>query len=128
MALRGATRSPEEDYDFIVLHDPQPAAILELHGKDRGRWIWRCHIDTSAPNPETWHVLRAYLTSFDAAIFTMEALVPPDLPIARVDIVRPAIDPLSPKNMPLAGATARDVLEWIGVRHTGRVSSLRRAG
>ena len=44
---------------------------------------------------------------FDAAVFTMAEFVPPDFPIARVEIIPPAIDPLSPKNMPLADATAR---------------------
>lgn len=41
--------------------------------------------------------------------------MPPDFPIAHVEIIPPAIDPLSPKNMPLADTTARSVLEWIGV-------------
>jgi trehalose synthase len=45
----------------------------------------------------------------------MEEFVPPDFPIARVAIMPPAIDPLSPKNMSLADETARSVLEWIGV-------------
>ena len=41
----------EEEYDFVFLHDPQPAGILSLRGKGTARWIWRCHIDTSQPNP-----------------------------------------------------------------------------
>ena len=45
----------------------------------------------------------------------MEDFVPRDFPISRVEIMPPAIDPLSPKNMPLADATARGVLEWIGI-------------
>jgi trehalose synthase len=105
----------EEEYDFVFLHDPQPAGILSLRGKGNARWIWRCHIDTSQPNPSVWAFLHDYLKPFDAAVFTMEAFVPPDFPIARVEIMPPAIDPLSPKNMPLADATARGVLEWIGV-------------
>lgn len=104
-----------EEYDFVFLHDPQPAGILPLRGKGNARWIWRCHIDTAQPNPHTWAFLREFLTPFDAAVFTMEAFVPPDFPIARVEIIPPAIDPLSPKNMPLADTTARGVLEWIGV-------------
>lgn len=104
-----------EEYDFVFLHDPQPAGILPLRGKGNARWIWRCHIDTSEPNPPTWAFLREFLTTFDAAVFTMEAFVPPDFPIGRVEIMPPAIDPLSPKNMPLNDATARGVLEWIGV-------------
>ena len=105
-----------EEYDFVFVHDPQPAGILALHGKGSARWIWRCHIDTASPDPHVWDFLRPFLPSYDAAVFTMAEFVPPDLPIERVEIIPPAIDPLSPKNMPLPGDTARRVLEWIGVR------------
>ena len=106
----------EAEYDFIFIHDPQPTAILPLHGRGAARWVWRCHIDTSKPNPGVWDFLRAYLTEYDAAVFTMPEFIPPDFPIARVEIIPPAIDPLSPKNLPLAESTARQVLDWIGIR------------
>jgi len=86
-----------EDYDFVFLHDPQPAAVRAMHPRGHSRWIWRCHIDTSRPNPEVWGFLRGYLKDFDAAVFTMQQFVPPDLPISRVEIIAPAIDPLSPR-------------------------------
>jgi trehalose synthase len=105
-----------EQYDFVFIHDPQPAAILPLHGKGDARWIWRCHIDTSEPNPDAWTFLRNYLTEYDAAVFTMDEFTPPDFPISRVEIMPPAIDPLSPKNLKLPEATARQILGWIGVR------------
>jgi trehalose synthase len=105
-----------DGYDFVVVHDPQPAAMLPLRGKGDARWIWRCHIETSRPNPETWEFLRGFLCDYDAAVFTLREFVPPDLPIARVAIAPPAIDPLSPKNLPLTRVTARQVLDWIGVR------------
>jgi trehalose synthase len=106
----------EDGYDFVVVHDPQPAAVLPMHGKRGARWVWRCHIETSAPNPETWDFVRGFLCDYDAAVFTLPDFVPPDLPIDRVAIVPPAIDPLSPKNLPLARITAKQVLDWIGVR------------
>jgi trehalose synthase len=105
----------EEDYDLIVVHDPQPLALLELHGKGRAKWIWRCHIDTSEPNPEVWRFVRPYLVQYDATVFTLGGFVPPDLPSSRVEIIPPAIDPESPKNMALDLNTARRVLQWIGV-------------
>ena len=105
----------EEVYDVIVVHDPQPAAILPLRGKGNARWIWRCHIDTASPNPEVWAFLRSHLEGYDAAIFTLREFLPPDLPIARVEIAPPAIDPLSPKNLDIGRATAQQVLSWIGV-------------
>lgn len=105
-----------ENYDFVFVHDPQPAALLAMRGKDQARWIWRCHIDTSEPNAQVWEFLRPFLAGYDAAVFTMEEFVPPDFPLDNVEIIPPAIDPLSPKNMPLDESTARRVLEWIGVR------------
>ncbi len=106
----------EEEYDFIFVHDPQPVALLSLHGKGAARWIWRCHIDTSNPNPEVWEFVRAYLPEYDAAVFTMAEFVPSDFPVARVEVIPPAIDPLSPKNFPLAADTARQILNWMGMR------------
>jgi trehalose synthase len=112
--------SIDSDYDFIVVHDPQPAGLAAAHGREDGtRWVWRCHIDTSQPNLETWAFLRPYLAEFDAAVFTMSEFVPPDLPVARVRTIPPAIDPLSPKNFALAEQTARQILEWIGVASRG---------
>ncbi len=105
----------EEKYDLIVVHDPQPLALLELHGRGASRWIWRCHIDTSEPNPTVWAFLRPFLVSYDAAVFTLGGFVPPDLPVGRVDVIPPAIDPQSPKNLDLGSVLATRVLEWIGV-------------
>jgi trehalose synthase len=56
------------------------------------------------------------LCDYDAAVFTLREFVPPDLPISRIAIIPPAIDPLSPKNLPLTRITAKQVLDWIGVR------------
>jgi trehalose synthase len=105
----------EEFYDLIIVHDPQPLALLHFHGKDTAKWIWRCHIDTSRPNPQVWSFLRTYLSGYDAAVFSLENFVPPDFPIERVEIIAPAIDPESPKNLELKPRNARRVLQWIGV-------------
>jgi trehalose synthase len=111
----------DDDYDFVIVHDPQPAALLSAHGKGDARWVWRCHIDTSEPDPETWAFLRPYLADFDAAVFTMPQFVPPDFPVTRVETIAPAIDPLSPKNLQLEEATSRQILEWIGIELPGRL-------
>ena len=105
----------EEEYDFVFVHDPQPAGILQYKGKGGARWVWRCHIDTSQPNPDVWAFIRPFLDLYDAAVFTMPEFVPPGLPVERVDIIPPAIDPLSPKNMALPESLSRQILDWIGV-------------
>ena len=105
----------DHEYDVIVVHDPQPVAIAQLAGRGRSRWVWRCHIDTSEPNPAVWQRLSPFLEAYDAAVFTLGGFVPPDFPIARVEIIPPAIDPESPKNVELGPHLARRVLAWIGV-------------
>src|SRR5438128_7177288 len=45
------------DYDYVFVHDPQPAAVLkfeEEEGRRHGKWVWRCHIDVSAPDADIW--------------------------------------------------------------------------
>jgi trehalose synthase len=104
-----------EEYDVVFVHDPQPAGILPFHGRNHAQWIWRCHIDTGEPNAEIWRFCSQFLQDYDAAIFTMQEFVPPDFPVERIDIIPPAIDPLSPKNLALADSTSRQVLDWIGI-------------
>jgi trehalose synthase len=105
----------EDGYDIVVVPDPQPLALRALCGPIGAKWVWRCHIDTSQPNVDVWDFLRPFLEGYDAVVFTLDEFVPPDVPIDRVEIIPPAIDPESPKNMELEPDTVRRVLEWIGV-------------
>jgi len=114
-SARNAEALDDDHYDVIVIHDPQPLALPELHGRDEARWIWRCHIDTSEPNPQVWAFLRPFLAGYDAAVFTVGGFVPPDFPLDRIEIIPPAIDPESPKNIEIDHQLATRVLDWIGV-------------
>ena len=105
----------EEEYDYIVVHDPQPAAIRYFRGRAGAKWIWRCHIDTSEPNEEALQFLRPFLEEYDAMVFTMERFVPPGLGDHRVSIMPPAIDPLSPKNMRLTRSICQEIRAWRGI-------------
>jgi trehalose synthase len=103
------------DFDYIVVHDPQPAAMRLLHGSNDARWVWRCHIDTSNPDPDVWEFLRPYVEAHDAAVFTMQQYVSPDLPKEKVFIMPPAIDPLSPKNVSLSRELCKKIIGWVGI-------------
>ena len=106
----------DDDYDVIVVHDPQPLPLRVLHGgSDDTRWVWRCHIDTSEPNADVWALLRPFVEAYDAAVFTMSEFVPARLNVPKLAVIPPAIDPLSPKNMELGRRLAVRVLRWIGV-------------
>ncbi|MBI2844962.1 MAG: glycosyltransferase [Chloroflexi bacterium] len=107
----------EDDFEFIVVHDPQPAALLHFHGRhNNARWIWRCHIDTSTPNQQVWNFLRpTYLDLYDAAVFTLERFAHPDLRVPKIAAFPPSIDPLSPKNLPMRKEEAKAIVARYGV-------------
>lgn len=108
------------EYDFVVIHDPQPAAILSFliqeHGRrPPGKWIWRCHIDLTAAQVDVWDLLRPHVQLYDAAIFTLEQYVKEDLQGPVRYILPPAIDPLSPKNVELSADTCQAILTRYGI-------------
>ena len=110
----------DEEYDFVIVHDPQPAGILAMRQsldgrRPRGLWIWRCHIDMTHAQPEVWDFLRPYVEQFDACIFTLKDYVKDDLTGPIVTIIPPAIDPVSPKNADLPAETVATILERYGI-------------
>ena len=52
--------------DVIVVHDPQPAGLIARKPDVGGRWLWRCHIDVSTPDPGVWGFLQDYVAQYDA--------------------------------------------------------------
>lgn len=109
----------DEEYDFVVMHDPQPAAIRKLildDGRgDFGCWIWRCHIDITDAQPAAWKFIRPYLEAHDCAVFTMQQYVKPDLNVDEIALIAPAIDPLSPKNRDMDPSAVTKILCENGV-------------
>lgn len=110
----------DQHYDFIVVHDPQPAGVpyflLDRAPKPvSSKWIWRCHIDLTRARPDVWSFLSRYLASYDASIFTMQEFVKPDIPTPEVALVAPTIDPLSAKNVELSRDAVGDVLRRFGI-------------
>jgi len=104
-----------DGYDIIIVHDPQPAALLHFAGRGSAIWIWRCHIDTSQPNADVLGLLRPYIDPYDALVFTMDEFVPPELRKRNIQIIPPGIDPLSPKNLSLPDDLCRRILRWAGI-------------
>ncbi|RLF16523.1 MAG: glycosyl transferase family 1 [Thermoprotei archaeon] len=97
------------DGDVVCIHDPQPLPLITY--RRGGRWVWRCHIDTSEPNLSVWSFLRGFVLKYDAVVFSLERFVPRDLAGVKVFIRYPSIDPLSDKNKPLRPSIIQEVLE-----------------
>jgi trehalose synthase len=104
-----------DGFDFVIVHDPQPLAMIE-HAHAAGRyWIWRCHIDLSAPNQSVVDFLAPWLAQYDGAVFHRREYVPDVDVLPTAYIWPPAIDPLAPKNMALSLEDARYILDQFGI-------------
>jgi len=100
--------------DFVLVHDPQPACLIE---EMRGRakcWIWRCHIDVSRPNPQVWRFLRDVVRQYDASVFSMSQFAQ-NLPHPQY-LIRPSIDPFSEKNRDLTPEEIQAVLDRLEIK------------
>jgi trehalose synthase len=105
----------EDDYDFVIVHDPQPAGVIDLVGNSRAKWIWRCHIDLSTPNEEVLSFLLPSICRYDAALFHLADYVPAAPGLPECFIWPPAIDPLAPKNMALSSEDAAYIVDQFGI-------------
>ncbi len=99
--------------DVVVIHDPQPAALIRARQDHLARWVWRCHIDLSNPHPQVWGFLRPFIEQYDAAIFSSQSFAR-QLPIPQY-LFYPCIDPLSEKNKPLDESFVQKVCDEFGV-------------
>lgn len=99
--------------DMVVIHDPQPAALINARGSSPAHWVWRCHIDLSNPHPEVWDFLRPFVQRYDAAIFSSQSFTR-QLPIPQY-LFYPCIDPLSEKNRDLEEGFIQKVCDDFGI-------------
>jgi trehalose synthase len=110
-----AAELDDSDYDFLIIHDPQPAAVIDHFPRSSARWIWRCHIDLSEPNHDVLAFLLPSLVRYDAAIFHRPEYVPDADDLPEAFIWPPAIDPLTPKNMALSPEDAAYIVDQFGI-------------
>ena len=103
------------EYDFVIIHDPQPVAMIDQFPDSDAAWIWRCHIDLSTPNEEVLNILVPSMAKYDAAIFHMPQYVPRAGDIPEAFIWPPAIDPLAPKNIALSAEDAAYIVDQFGI-------------
>jgi trehalose synthase len=111
----------DQEYDFIVAHDPQPAALLSFCRERFGnrpsdtKWIWRCHIDLTDANPTVWEFFRPFVELHHASVWTMPEFVPETLTMEHIVHAPPCIDPLSVKNLDLAMPFCHELTRQYGL-------------
>lgn len=99
--------------DLVVVHDPQPLAMI-MHYEKRQPWLWRCHIDITNANPSIWGFIQPYVNRYDGVIVSMDQYKKPDVTQPQ-HIIMPSIDPLSIKNAPIREDKRKQVLGKRGI-------------
>jgi trehalose synthase len=97
----------------VLIHDPQPAALVDFKPDNEGIWLLRCHIDISSPHQAVYDKLIPFCGKYHAAIFSVANFAKP-MPIPEY-IVPPSIDPLSEKNMELTKEEISEAAEKHGI-------------
>jgi trehalose synthase len=99
--------------DVVIIHDPQPAALIKSFPNRNGKWVWRCHIDVSKPFRPIWKYLRNFVIDYDASVFSLSAFAQ-QLP-HPIYLIAPSIDPFHDKNMELENGEIKEVYERFGI-------------
>ncbi len=97
--------------DAVLIHDPQPAPLVEFRKK--GVWIWRCHIDVSNPRTGVWNSIKKYSEQYDATVFSVSKFARA-MPLEEF-IIPPSIDPVSDKNRELTAAEIDEAANRLGI-------------
>ncbi len=100
------------DHDMVIIHDPQPLPLIK-HYRRNSPWIWRCHIDLTAPDRELWKYLKGFVECYDAVVMSLpeyrRELQTPQM------FFMPAIDPFSIANRDLSDAECMERLSHYGI-------------
>ena len=90
--------------DVVVVHDPQPAGLIEGLVAAGTHVVWTCHVGVDHPNDVTrsaWDFLLPMVAPASACTFTRASYVWDGLDRDRVTLIPPCIDPLALKNVEL---------------------------
>ncbi|MEE9515186.1 MAG: glycosyltransferase, partial [Candidatus Brocadiales bacterium] len=101
--------------DVVFIHDSQPIGLIKKRRKNGNgsRWVWRCHVDFSSPDPVVWKFLKKFIEKYDASVFSAPQFSKPLK--TRQALISPSIDPLSPKNRELKDSEISGVLERFNI-------------
>lgn len=100
------------DHDVVFIHDPQPLPLI-THYRKKSPWVWRCHLDLTAPNREVWNYLLPFVEKYDAVVLSCGEYRR-DLRKPQIYFT-PGIDPFSIVNRELSEDTVDERLAHYGI-------------
>jgi trehalose synthase len=111
-----------QEGDVVIVHDPQPAGMIDSFRAAGASVIWRCHIGIDDPNDlvrEAWAFLYPYVVKADVYVFSRQTFVWDGLDRDRTVVIHPSIDVFAPKNVDLDPETVQAALHASGILADG---------
>ncbi|MFW5865468.1 MAG: glycosyltransferase [Nanoarchaeota archaeon] len=102
-----------DENDIVVVHDPQPLALILYRKDDGSKWVWRCHIDVSEPHEKLWEFVESYARQYDKIIVSKNTFIRGD--DKDYVIIPPSINPISEKNRDMTGQEVEDLLKQFNI-------------
>ena len=99
--------------DVVIVHDPQPAGLIEPLVASGAHVVWRCHVGYDGANEWTeraWTFVQRYIEPAHAHVFSRESFAPEWIDRAGLRAIPPSIDPFTSKNRELADAEVLGLL------------------
>lgn len=104
--------------DIVLVHDPQPAGLIEPLRRKAAVVVWRCHVGLDLPNDlarNAWSFLMRYVRPAQRYVFSRGAYAWEGLDEDKVEIIPPSIDAFAPKNQELAPDVVRAIVTAAGL-------------
>ncbi len=113
VVFENATRLHLDRCDAVIVHDPQPLALVAHFPERRKPWLWQCHVDLSSPDATVWDYLRGFVEQYDSAVFSLPEYAQ-NIGIEQ-RYITPALNPFSAKNAELSDAEIEACLTHYGI-------------
>ena len=104
--------------DVVLVHDPQPAGLIERLKEKAAAVVWRCHVGLDFPNElarDAWRFLIPYVQPAERYVFSRSAYAWEGLAEDRIEIIPPSIDAFAPKNQEMQADNVRSIVAATGL-------------
>jgi trehalose synthase len=104
--------------DVVLIHDPQPAGLIERLRSRAAAVVWRCHVGLDFPNDlarDAWRFLIPYVQPAQRYVFSRQAYAWEGLDDESIEIIPPSIDAFAPKNQEMAPEAVRSIVAVTGL-------------
>lgn len=111
-----ANEITQGNWDYVLVQDHQMLGSLsQVSNKGKTKWIWQSHSETHNPNRLFVDQMKKYIELYDGIILYLPEYAFKDIHHKKMVFSTIAIDPLSPKNLPISMDDAKRIIGQFGI-------------